>query len=327
MPTFRLAVLVPCFNEAHTVRKVVEDFRRALPEAVVHVFDNASDDGTADLARSAGARVARVPLRGKGHVVRRLFADVEADVYLLVDGDDTYSADCAPRLVRAVLDGHDMVVGVREATATGAYRAGHAWGNRALTGFLAWLFGRSSRDILSGYRAFSRRFVKSFPVQSSGFEIETELTVHALQMHMPVAELATPYGERPQGSQSKLSTWKDGFRILGKIATLFARERPVAFYGNMGGGLLAVALLLSIPLLVTYAQSGLVPRFPTAILVAALLVMSALALLAGVILDSVARGRREVRFLAYLAAAPGPGELSSGGVAAERRRGLPPGSR
>jgi len=180
----RIAVLVPCYNEAVTIERVVADFRRALPDAVVHVFDNASEDDTADRARKAGARVAYVGLRGKGHVVRRLFADVDADIYVLVDGDDTYSAACAPRLVERLREGHDMVVAVREATGALAYRAGHRFGNRLLTGFLGWLFGRPCRDILSGYRAFSRRFVKSFPAQSGGFEIETELTVHALELHV-----------------------------------------------------------------------------------------------------------------------------------------------
>ncbi|MEZ0469517.1 glycosyltransferase [Luteimonas sp. B3_2_R+30] len=300
MTSPRIAVLVPCYNEAPTVEKVVVDFRRALPGAIVHVFDNDSEDETARLARNAGARVQVVSARGKGHVVRRLFADVEADVYLLVDGDDTYSAGHGPLLVEQVMAGHDMVVSVREATDTSAYRSGHAFGNRALTGFLAWLFGRPCRDILSGYRAFSRRFVKSFPSQSSGFEIETELTVHALELHMPVAEVTAPYKERPDGSASKLDTWRDGFRILRTMLTLFARERPVAFYGTIGAALLALAAVLSVPLLITYAQTGLVPRFPTAILTAALLVMSALSLLVGVILDSVTRGRRELKALAYL---------------------------
>lgn len=315
MTALRVAVIVPCYNEAQTVETVVSDFRRALPDAVVHVFDNASEDQTAVLARRAGAQVARVTARGKGHVVRRLFADVEADVYLLVDGDDTYSAGHAPLLVQEVLAGHDMVVGVREAVDAGVYRPGHAFGNRALTGFLAWLFGRPCRDILSGYRAFSRRFVKSFPCQSSGFEIETELTVHALELHMPVAEVTTPYKERPEGSASKLDTWDDGFRILRTMFALFATERPIAFYGAISAVLLLLATGLSVPLLVTYAQTGLVPRFPTAILTAALLVMSALSVLVGVVIDSVTRGRRELRLLAYLAQR-GPSDPRSGSPAA-----------
>lgn len=297
----RIAVLVPCYNEAATVRSVVAGFRDALPEAVVHVYDNASDDGTADLAREAGARVGHVGIRGKGNVVRRLFADVEADVYVLVDGDATYSAAHAPDLVGAVLSGHDMVVAVRRATGPAAYRAGHVFGNRALTGFLGWLFGRPCRDVLSGYRAFSRRFVKSFPMQSRGFEVETELTVHALELRMPVAEIETPYMERPTGSASKLNTWRDGLRILRSMLRLFALERPVLLYGGGSAAAALVALCLGVPLLATYLQTGLVPRFPTAILVAAIGVVSATLLLVGIVLDSVTRGRREMKMLAYLA--------------------------
>ncbi|WP_407354312.1 glycosyltransferase family 2 protein [Luteimonas sp. R10] len=311
----RIAVLVPCYNEALTVEKVVADFRQALPGATVYVFDNGSEDDTARLARAAGAQVGWVSTRGKGHVVRRLFADVEADVYLLVDGDDTYSAGHGPQMVERVMAGHDMVVGVRDEAGSGAYRPGHAIGNRVLTAFLAWLFGFTCRDILSGYRGFSRRFVKSFPGQSSGFEIETELTVHALELHMPVAEVTTPYRERPAGSASKLNTWRDGFRILRTILVLFTTERPVAFYGTISIALLVLAFVLSVPLLVTYAQTGLVPRFPTAILTAALLVLSALSLTVGLILDSVARGRKELRALAYLRyrAPAGPESASANG--------------
>lgn len=296
----RIAVLVPCYNEAVTIERVVADFREALPEAEIYVFDNDSEDDTAHRAEQAGARVGRVRLRGKGHVVRRLFADVDADIYLLVDGDDTYSAACAPRLVDHLLSGHDMVVGVREATGTLAYRMGHAFGNRLLTGFLGWLFGRPCKDILSGYRAFSRRFVKSFPAQSGGFEIETELTVHALELHMPIGEITTPYKERPEGSSSKLSTWSDGFRILRTMLKLFSTERPIVFYGLISAFSATLGIVLSVPLVLTYLQTGLVPRIPTAILVTALAVISVLALTAGLILDAVARGRRELKALAYL---------------------------
>ena len=296
----RIAVLVPCYNEAITIERVVADFRKALPEAVVHVFDNDSEDDTAERARAAGARVGHVRLRGKGHVVRRLFADVDADIYVLVDGDDTYSAACAPRLIERLRDGHDMVVGVREATGTLAYRAGHVFGNRLLTGFLGWLFGRPCRDILSGYRAFSRRFVKSFPAQSGGFEIETELTVHALELHMSIGEVATPYKERPEGSVSKLSTWRDGFRIMRTMLKLFSTERPIAFYGMLSLFTALLGFLLGVPLLLTYLDTGLVPRIPTAILVTALAVVSMLAMVAGLVLDAVTRGRRELKALAYL---------------------------
>lgn len=298
--TPRVAVLVPCFNEAVTIERVIDEFRQALPQAEIYVGDNNSSDDTARLAREAGARVSRVVLQGKGNVVRRQFADIEADVYVLVDGDATYSAACAPRLVQAVLHGSDMVVGIRQATQGNAYRPGHAWGNHALTGFLSWLFGRPCRDILSGYRAFSRRYVKSFPAEASGFEIETELTVHALELRVPVSEVTTPYGERPEGSASKLNTWRDGFRILRTMLKLFSTERPIAFYGLVAGLLAVSSVALGIPLLLTYLQTGLVPRIPTAILAASLMTLAVLSMLAGIILHAVVQGRREVKALAYL---------------------------
>jgi glycosyltransferase involved in cell wall biosynthesis len=297
----RIAVLVPCYNEAVTVAKVIEDFRAALPQAEICVFDNNSRDETGAIALRHGARVQSVNLQGKGHVVRRLFADVEADLYVLVDGDDTYDAASAQRLVQHALQGrYDMVVAVRKAQADAAYRPGHAWGNRMLTGFLSWLFGRACQDILSGYRVFSRRFVKSFPVLSSGFEIETELTVHALELKMSVGELDTPYGERPEGSFSKLSTYRDGFRILRTMLRLFSAERPLAFFSLIGAVLASMATLLTVPLLITYLDTGLVPRFPTAILATGLMVLAALSFFAGLILDTVTRGRRELKMLAYL---------------------------
>ena len=296
----RIAVLVPCYNEELTVAEVVTGMREALPGADIYVFDNQSTDATVQRAIEAGAIVRSVKLRGKGNVVRRQFADIEADVYLMVDGDATYHAASAPLLVRQVLDGHDMVVGLREATDQRAYRPGHAWGNVLLTTFLSRLFGRACRDILSGYRAFSRRFVKSFPMQSAGFEIETELTVHALELRMPVAEIATPYAERPDGSVSKLNTWGDGFRILGTMLKLFSAERPLAFYGLLGLLLGLLAAVLMVPVLLTYLQTGLVPRFPTLILSTALMVLGTLLATVGLILDVVTRGRREMKTLAYL---------------------------
>lgn len=297
----RIAVLVPCYNEAVTVAKVVEDFRRALPGAAIHVFDNNSKDDTAAIARAHGARVQAVALQGKGHVVRRLFADIEADYYVLVDGDDTYDAASAQKLVDHCRGGrYDMVVAVRHATADAAYRSGHAWGNRMLTGFLGWLFGRACQDILSGYRVFSRRFAKSFPVLSEGFEIETELTVHALELKMPVGEVDTPYGERPEGSFSKLSTYKDGWRILRTMIRLFSAERPLAFFSLIAAFLAIVSTAISVPLLTTYLETGLVPRFPTAILATGLMVLAAMSFFAGLILDTVTRGRRELKMLAYL---------------------------
>ena len=303
----RVAILVPCYNEATTIAKVVGDFRRVLPNATIHVFDNNSVDGTADRALEAGAQVRAVRLQGKGHVVRRLFADIEADVYVLVDGDDTYHADSADQLVQLVWrQGHDMAVAVREATVEAAYRVGHVFGNRLLTGFLAWLFGRPCRDVLSGYRAFSRRFVKSFPVLSAGFEIETELTVHALELHMPVGEVVTPYKDRPEGSVSKLNTWGDGFRILRTIVRLFNAERPLAFYGAASMLFATTAMVLAVPLALTWLHTGEVPRLPTAVLATGLMLVAALSATAGIVLDMVARGRREAKMLAYVAlAAPG----------------------
>lgn len=302
----RVAVIVPCYNEAVTIARVIADFRAALPGADIHVFDNNSTDDTAGIARAAGARVRHVGLHGKAQVMRRLFADVEADVYLMVDGDDTYHAASAPRLVEAVLgQGADMAVGVRVSTGEAAYRPGHVLGNRLLTGFLSWLFGRPCRDILSGYRALSRRCVKSFPVLSTGFGIEAELTVHTLELAMPIAEVDTPYKERPAGSVSKLNTWRDGFRVLWTILRLFIAERPLAFYGVAAVALALLSLGLATPLLLTYLDTGLVPRFPTAILATGLGLMATLSLTAGLVLDTVTRGRREQKLLAYLAV-PGP---------------------
>ena len=297
----RVAVLVPCYNEAVAIGRVVDDFRAALPDADIFVFDNNSSDQTAAIARSHGASVRHVGLQGKGHVVRRQFADIEADVYLMVDGDDTYHAASAPALVRCLLDGHhDMVVGVRQAQATAAYRSGHAWGNRMLTGFLSWLFGRNCRDILTGYRAFSRRFVKSFPVLSAGFDIETELTVHALEMKMSVGEVETPYKERPEGSFSKLSTYRDGFRILRTMLRLFSAERPLVFFGGIGVALMVISTLLAIPLFSEYLRTGLVPRLPTAVLATGIMLSALLGITVGLVLDTVTRGRREMKMLAYL---------------------------
>jgi glycosyltransferase involved in cell wall biosynthesis len=301
-PTLRIAVIVPCYNEAIAIGKVVSDFRSALPQAQVYVFDNNSRDDTAAIARAAGAHVQSVRLQGKGHVVRRLFADIEADVYVMVDGDDTYDAAAAPRLVEDLLtQRRDMVVAVRKASSDAAYRSGHVWGNRMLTSFLSRLFGRNCRDILSGYRAFSRRFVKSFPVLTEGFEIETELTVHALELKMSVGEVETVYKERPHGSVSKLNTYRDGFRILGTMLRLYSAERPLSFYGLTSAALALLSVALAVPVIQTWLQTGLVPRFPTAILATGIMLLSALSLMAGIILDTVTRGRREAKMLAYLA--------------------------
>ncbi len=304
MDRTRIAVLVPCYNEAATVARVVGDFARHLPGADIIVLDNNSRDGTAGVVRAAGARVIEVPLQGKGNVVRRGFADIDADVYVLVDGDDTYEAAAAPRLVRRLLDdGLDMVVGARRDQEKAAYRPGHRIGNVLLTRCAGILFGNSFDDMLSGYRVFSRRYVRSFAAHARGFEIETELAVHALQLRMPVAEVDTAYGVRPEGSESKLSTWRDGWRILRTIAKLFKSERPLLFFSIGGIASMVLSVVLAVPLLVTYLETGLVPRFPTAVLCAALALMGFLLLACGLILDTVTRGRIEAKHMAYLAVA------------------------
>lgn len=302
----RIAVILPCYNEEAAIGQTVAAFRAALPGAVIYVYDNNSRDRTVEVARAAGAIVRGERMQGKGNVVRRMFADVDADLYVMADGDATYDASAAPRMIERMLaDGLDMVVGTRIHEAADAYRRGHVLGNRAMTGLLARLFGRSFTDIFSGYRVFSRRFVKSFPVLSAGFEIETEISVHALELKMPVGEVETRYLARPEGSASKLSTYRDGLRIAGTILTLYRIEKPILFFGWVAGLLGLLALVLAVPLAITYAQTGLVPRFPTAILATGLVILSALSLFAGLILDTVVRGRREMRRLAYLAL-PGP---------------------
>lgn len=305
--SLRLAVLVPCYNEEAAVGAVVRDFRAALPHATVYVYDNNSRDRTVEVARAAGAIVRREPLQGKGNVVRRMFADIEADVYVLVDGDATYHAASAPTMVdRLIRERLDMVVGCRVDSEQAAYRAGHRLGNALFTGSVARLFGNRFTDILSGYRVFSRRFVKSFPALAKGFEIETELTVHALELRMPIAEMNTPYGARPEGSQSKLSTFRDGFRILRMMAVLFKDERPLQCFSIVFGLLAITSLLLAVPIVETYRETGLVPRFPTAILATGIMLLAFLSLTCGFILDTVTHGRRELKRLSYLSI-PGPG--------------------
>ena len=297
----RIAVLIPCHNEETTVTGVVRAFQAALPEAAIHVYDNCSTDQTTALARSAGAVVGYEPRPGKGNVVRRMFADIDADVYVMVDGDDTYHAPSAPVLVKRLLvDQLDMVNGARESKIQEAYRFGHRFGNRLLTGIVAAIFGRDFDDMLSGYRVFSRRFVKSFPALSAGFDIETELTVHALEQRMPVSEVNTPYKERPEGSVSKLRTIHDGIRILRTIIDLVKGERPLAFFSLVAALLALLSILLAIPVIRTYLQTGLVPRIPTAILCASLMILAFLSVMCGLILDTVTRGRQEVKRMQYL---------------------------
>jgi glycosyltransferase involved in cell wall biosynthesis len=303
--SFRIAVLLPCFNEEAAVATVVAGFRSALPGATIYVYDNNSTDRTAELARQAGAEVRGERRQGKGHVVRRMFADIDADIYVLADGDATYDSASAPRLIaRLVQDRLDMVVGLRVDQSEAAYRKGHRAGNWMLTHFLSSVFGQAFKDILSGYRVFSRRFVKSFPVLSDGFEIETELTVHALELALPVAEIETPYYARPEGSFSKLNTWRDGFRILGTILKLYRSEKPLRFFTAIGAFLALVAIGLAIPIFITYLEQGIVPRLPTAVLSTGLMIVAMLSVSSGLVLDTVTRGRREMKLLAYLSQPP-----------------------
>jgi glycosyltransferase involved in cell wall biosynthesis len=298
----RIAVIVPCYNEGLTIARLIQDFRAVLPQAEVYVFDNNSTDNTAEAARAAGAIVRRVAMQGKGSVVRRMFADVEADAYVMIDGDGTYDASVAPQLVRKLLqESLDMVVGSRVSTEQAAYRFGHRAGNAMLTGFLSTIFGRTFTDILSGYRVFSRRYVKSFAAHSSGFEIETELTVHALELRMPVAEVETVYGARPEGSVSKLSTYRDGFRILLTILRLFKSERPLAFYSIAFAFFALASVWLAVPLVLTFLETGLVPRLPTAVLCTALMLFGVILLACGIILDAVTKSRIEQKRFSYLA--------------------------
>ena len=298
----RIAVLVPCYNEEAAIARVVADFRANLPDAVIYVYDNNSTDRTVEIARAAGATVRTETRQGKGYVVRRMFSDVDADVYVLVDGDATYDAPSARLLVaRLVEGGLDMVVGARRDQEQAAYRFGHRFGNRVLTGFVAQVFGATFEDLLSGYRVFSRRFVKSFPGLSGGFEIETELTVHALNLELPVDEIETPYFARPEGSVSKLSTWRDGLRILRTIVRLYRAERPLPFFCGIGLALAVASIALAIPIIITYVEQGVVPRFPTAVLSTGLMILACLAVACGIVLDTVTRGRREMKMLAYLA--------------------------
>jgi len=298
-------VLVPCYNEEAAVATVVADFRKALPAAEVYVYDNNSTDRTATIARETGAIVRSERRQGKGHVVRRMFADIEADIYVLVDGDATYDAPSAPCMIDKLLDEHlDMVVGLRVDQSQAAYRRGHRMGNRLFTGFLASTFGHAFKDMLSGYRVFSRRFVKSFPVLSDGFEIETEFAVYALELSLPAAEVETPYYARPEGSFSKLNTWQDGLRIFNMMLKLNRSERPLRFFSAIGIVLALLSIALGLPVVITYLETGFVPRLPTVVLSMGLMIMALLSASSGLVLDTVTRGRREMKMLAYLSQPP-----------------------
>lgn len=302
----RIAVLLPCRNEEPTIAEVVRNFRQALPESTVYVYDNASSDATAERAAEAGATVRHEPIAGKGNVVRRMFADIDADIYLMADGDGTYDAACARRMIDKLIDETlDLVVGARWESGSGsAYRTGHKMGNVTLTLFVGWLFGSRFTDILSGYRVFSRRFVKSFPALATGFEIETEIAIHALELKMPVGEITAPYKSRPSGSTSKLSTWQDGLRIFATIVFLFKEVRPFKFFGVLCAALVLLAMGLAYPVFATYLESGLVPRVPTAILATGTMLLAFIALTSGIILDSVSRGRREAKRMRLLSLPP-----------------------
>ncbi|MEJ5125684.1 glycosyltransferase family 2 protein [Comamonas sp. MYb21] len=304
----RIAVILPCHNEELTVRPVVEGFRQALPEAEIYIFNNLSTDRTAEIAVEVGAHLCNVHLKGKGNVVRRMFADVDADIYVMADGDATYHAPSARKLIDMLIDEQlDMVVGARveaepEPGDTGVtYRPGHRWGNKLLTGTVQQIFGGSFRDMLSGYRVFSRRYVKSFPAHSQGFEIETELNVHALELRMPCTEVDTPYGARPEGSASKLSTYRDGWRILKTIGRLVVSEKPLQFFGWLGAALALVAIALAIPIVMEYSHTGMVRRFPTLGLVSAMVVCGGVSFVTGLILQAITLTRREIKQIAYLA--------------------------
>jgi glycosyltransferase involved in cell wall biosynthesis len=296
-----IAVLLPCFNEGLVIETVIARFRDALPNATIYVYDNNSSDASAQIAANAGAIVRREPRQGKGFVVRRMFTDVEADIYIMCDADETYDAAAAPALVDKLVDqGLDMVVGTRVDVTGSSYRPAHELGNRLLTGLVGAIFGRGFSDMLSGYRVFSRRFVKSFPLMSRGFEIETELTIHALQLEMPVAELRTRFKERVAGSESKLQTVSDGVRIMWTIATLLKQERPFFLFGLAALALMIVSLAAGYPVVAEYMESGLVHRLPLAVLATGTMILASLSLFSGLILDTVTRGRAEAKRLRYL---------------------------
>lgn len=297
----RIAVLIPCLNEQATIERVVLDFKRALPTSTIYVFDNNSTDNSVEIAKATGAIIHFEHSQGKGHVVRRMFSDIDADIYLMTDGDDTYDASISPLLIeKLVSENCDLVNCARAAKNHSAYRFGHSFGNRMISKLVRIFFKSTATDILSGYKVFSRRFVKSFPVLSNGFEIETEIMIHALSLKIPYSEMSGPYKERPLGSESKLKTYRDGFRILGLIGFLLKEEKPFVFFGLIALLLLLISAIFGAPIIIHYFETGLVPRLPTAVLAAGLSILSMLSLAIGLILDAVCRGRREIKRLAYL---------------------------
>ena len=304
----KIAVVIPCFNEEKTIGVVIQEIQEYCPDALIYVCDNGSTDRTREIAEKNGAIILFEPLKGKGYALRRMFRDIEADVYVLIDGDDTYSASSAPHLIKRLIDGRlDMVTGTRISPTEGAYRPGHQFGNVLLTAIVRFFFGHRATDMLSGYRVLSRRFVKSFPMLTRGFEVETELTVHALDLDMPIEEVETKYKERPAGSHSKLNTYYDGIRILKTIIILIKEERPLLFFSAIFSIFVTISITLGVPIIVEYFETGLVPRFPTAILATGIMLLGFLSLVCGLILDTVTRGRRELKRLWYLSIpAPGP---------------------
>lgn len=297
----RIAILLPCHNEGKAISQVVKSFREVLPSARIVVIDNASNDDTAQQARLAGATVVSESLPGKGHAVRRGFSEIDADIYAMADGDGTYDATALPFLIKRLVDEHlDMVVGTRSEKEEAAYRSGHRMGNRLFNTVFAKLFGARFTDIFSGYRVFSRRFVKTFPAISTGFEIETEISVHAIMLRAPVAEVPTSYGARLEGTESKLRTYRDGARILSRIFLFTATHKPFVFYGLLAGLLSTVSVLLGLPLVFDYLETGFVDRLPTAILTVGIMLSAILSFVTGAILSNIGIGQWEVKRLAYL---------------------------
>jgi len=301
MNELQIALIVPCYNEERTIVQVIRSFKEVMPQINIYVYDNNSTDQTIEKAKAEGVHVYSVNYQGKGNVVRKMFADIDADVYVMVDGDDTYDANSAPRLIDTLVENKlDMVTGKRVSGEAEAYRHGHKFGNKLLTGIVAKAFGKQFDDMLTGYRVFSKRFVKSFPSSAKGFEIETELTIHALEQRLPVTEIETPYGVRPEGSESKLNTYSDGLKILRVIFLLIKEEKPFQFFSVISLLLMFSSLVLAWPIFLTYIETGLVPRLPTAILATGLMLLSFLSIASGVILDAVAQGRKEVKRFQYM---------------------------